>query len=150
MTKWNHYLQGAEIIVHHGCKSLARFLNGKKPNNEVYRWGLELATYSIPFEWTSEAHTKAADCLSCHVELPQNKPTPIYILSISHSDVPTFNTRSLMAHHSSPEDTTPQTDVVAPDVTDTQSTMPKSLTADRLGTLLQMQKMDPFCKLILK
>ena len=31
-------------------------------------------------------------------------------------------------------------------VTDTQSTTPKSLTADRLEALLQMQKMDPFHK----
>ena len=45
-----------------------------------------------------------------------------------------------MAQHSSPDDTTPQTDAVAPDVTDTQSTTPKSLTADRLEALLQMQE----------
>ena len=53
-----------------------------------------------------------------------------------------------MALHNSPEDTTPQTDAVASDVTDTQSTTPKSLTADRLEALLQMQKMVPFCKCI--
>ena len=55
-----------------------------------------------------------------------------------------------MAQHSSPEDTTPETDAVASDVTDTQSTIPKSLTADRLEALLQMQKTDPFCKCISK
>ena len=55
-----------------------------------------------------------------------------------------------MAQYSSPEDTTPQTDAVAPDVTDTESTTPKSLTADRLEALLQMQKVDPVCKHISK
>ena len=39
-----------------------------------------------------------------------------------------------------------KTDAIAPDVTDTKSTTPKSLTADRLEALIQMQKMDPFCK----
>ena len=55
-----------------------------------------------------------------------------------------------MAQHSLPGDTASETDAVAPDVTDTQSTTPKSLTADRLEALRQMQKMDPFCKCILK
>ena len=35
-----------------------------------------------------------------------------------------------MAQHRSPEDTTPQTDAVAPDVTDTQANTPKVLTTD--------------------
>ena len=30
VTKWNYYLQGAEIIVHNDHKPLAKFLNGKK------------------------------------------------------------------------------------------------------------------------
>ena len=34
---------------------LARFLNGKNANNKVNRWGLELATYNITFEWISVA-----------------------------------------------------------------------------------------------
>ena len=72
------------------------------------------------------------------------------MLSVIHSDRPTFNTRSKTAQHKSPEDTTPQTNAVAPDVTDTQSTTPKSLSADRLEALLQMQMMDPFCKHLLK
>ena len=84
------------------------------------------------------------------MELPQNRPTTINMLSATHSDGPAFNTWNKMVQHSSPEDTTTQTDVVAPDVTDTQSTTPKSVTADRLEALLQMQKMDPFCKHISK
>ena len=63
VMKWNYYLQGAEIIVHNDHKPLARFLNGKKANNKVNRWGLELATYNITFKWISGACNKAADCL---------------------------------------------------------------------------------------
>ena len=112
VTKWNYYLQGAEIIVHNDHKPLARFLNGKNANNKVNRWGLELATYNITFKWISGACNKAADCLSHLVELPQNRPTTINMLSATHSDGPAFNTRSKTAQHSSPEDTTPQTDVM--------------------------------------
>ena len=38
ITKWNYYLQGANIIVRNGHKPLARFLNGKNTNNKVNRW----------------------------------------------------------------------------------------------------------------
>ena len=69
-TKWNYYLQGAEVIVCNDQKPLARFLNGKNTNNKVNRWGLELATYNITFELISGAWNKAADCLSWLVELP--------------------------------------------------------------------------------
>ena len=55
ITKWNYYLQGADIIVHNDHKPLAKFLNGKNANNKVNRWGLELATYNIMFEWISGA-----------------------------------------------------------------------------------------------
>ena len=120
--KWNYYLQGTEIIVCNDHKPLARFLNGKNANNKINRWGLELATYKISFKWVSGAHSKAADCLSCLLELPQDRPATINMLSATHSDGPAFNTRSRTAQYSSPEDTTPQTYAVAPDVTDTQST----------------------------
>ena len=52
----------------------------KNANNKVNRWGLELATYSITFEWISGACNKAADCLSHLVELPQNRPTTINMI----------------------------------------------------------------------
>ena len=64
ITKWNYYLQGADIIVRNNHKPLAQFLNGKNGNNKVNRWSLELATYNISFEWISGAKNKAADCLS--------------------------------------------------------------------------------------
>ena len=46
ITKWNYYLQGADIIVRNDHKPLAKFLNGKNSNNKVKRWSLELATYN--------------------------------------------------------------------------------------------------------
>ena len=39
---------------------------------------------------------------------------------------------------------------VTPEILKTPDPTPKSLTADRSGTLLQMQKTDPFCKRISK
>ena len=119
--------QGAKIIVRNDHKLLARFLNGKNANNKVSRWGLELATYNITFKWISGAHNKAAGCLSCLVELPQNKTTIINMLSATHSDGPAFNTRSRAAQHYSSNDATPQTDAAAPVITETGNTTPKSL-----------------------
>ena len=103
VTKWNYYLQGAEIIVRNDHKPLAQFVKGKNVNNNVNRWGLELATYNITFKRISGAHNKAADCLSHLVELPQNRATAINMLSATYSDGPTFNTRSRTAQQSSLE-----------------------------------------------
>ena len=64
IKKWNYYLQGADIIVRNDHKPLARFLNGKNENMKINRWGLELTSYNIKFEWISGAKNKAADCLS--------------------------------------------------------------------------------------
>ena len=72
------------------------------------------------------------------------------MLSATNLDGPAFNTRSRTAQQTLSEDTTSQSDVVAPDVIDTPSTTLKSLTMDRLQALLQMQKMDSFCKQISK
>ena len=94
IIKWNYYLQGADIIVQNDHKPLKKFLNGKNSNTKVDRWGLELATYNITFEWISGAHNKAADCLSCTVELPQDKPVSINMLSVTDTDGPAFNIRN--------------------------------------------------------
>ena len=51
VTKWNYYLQGAEVIIRNDHTPLARFLNGKNANNKVNRWEWELTTYNITFEW---------------------------------------------------------------------------------------------------
>ena len=64
IKKWNYYLQGANIIVRNDHKPLAWFLNGKNKNTKINRWGLELASYNIMFEWISGARNMAADCLS--------------------------------------------------------------------------------------
>ena len=72
------------------------------------------------------------------------------MLSATNPDGPAFNIRSRTAQHTSSEDTTSQSDAVTPDVMDTPSTTPKLLTMDRLQELLQMQKMDPFCRQISK
>ena len=71
IKKWNYYLQGADIIVRNDHKPLAQFLNGKNKNTKINRWGLELTSYNITFEWISGAKNKAADCLSPLVELPE-------------------------------------------------------------------------------
>ena len=94
ITKWNYYLQGADITVRNDHKPLAKFLNRKNANNKVNRWGLELATYNITFEWISGAKNKAADCLSCLVELPSMPSASINMVSVSNKDRPAFNTRS--------------------------------------------------------
>ena len=123
----------------------------KNANKKVNRWGLELATYNITFKWISGACKKAADCLSRMVELPQDRPATVQMLSTTNLDGPAFNTRSRTAQCNTTNPTPqPQSDAVTPDVTDTPSTTPKPLTTDRLQVLLQMQRTDPFCKHISK
>ena len=67
------------------------------------------------------------------------------MLSVSNKDGPAFNTKSQTQQHLAPDSSTMQTSVT-PDSTSTSDPTPKSLTADRLEALLQMQKRDPFCK----
>ena len=124
-------------------------MNGKNVNNKVNRWGLELATYNITFEWISGACNKAADCLSCLVELPLTTPSPINLLSVTNSDGPAFNTRSQTHQHTS-ADTSPSQPDVMPEVSEVPDPTTKFLTANRLEALLQIQKTDPFCKRISK
>ena len=90
-TKWNYYLQCADIIVRYEHKPLAHFLNGKNTNNKVNRWSLELATYNISLEWISGARNKAADCLS---RLVTPTSTSVNMLTASSIDGPAFHTRS--------------------------------------------------------
>ena len=73
---------------------LAKFLNRKNAHNKGNRWGHELVTYNITFEWISGAKNKAADCLTCLVELPSTPSASINMLSVSNTDGPPFNTRS--------------------------------------------------------
>ena len=145
ITKWNYYLQGANIIVRNDHKPLARFRNGKNANNKVNRWSLELATYNITFEWISGAKNKAADCLS---RLVSPMSTTINKLTASVPDRPAFHTRS---HTLSTPDTTPMTPIAPqPQQSPDSQPTPKSITEDCQDALLQMQCTDPFCKCISK
>ena len=149
ITKWNYYLQGADIIVRNDHKPLAKFLNRKNANNKVNRWRLELVTYNITFEWMCGAHNKADDCLSPLVELPQTTSTQISLLTVTNSDGPAFNNRSQTCQWLSTSPSTSQPDI-SPDVSEVPDPTPNSLTTDRLEALLQMQKTGPFCKRIFK
>ena len=149
VTKLNYYLHGADITVRNDHKPLAKFLNGKNTNNKVNRWGLELATYNITFEWISGAKNKAADCLSRLAEWLPATPTMINMLTVTQTDWPAFNTRSHTKQHPTAHSPMAPPDIT-PDISPVTSPTPKTLTADRLETLLQMQRTDPFCKCISK
>ena len=108
ITKWNYYLQGANIIVRNDHEPLARFLNGKNANNKVKKWSLELATYNITFEWISGARNKAVDCLS---RLVSPMSMTINRLTASVTDGPAFlhqepHTEYIRYHTHDPSGTT--------------------------------------------
>ena len=48
VTKWNYYLQGAEVIICNDHKTLAGFLNGKNANNKVNMWGWNSQHITLP------------------------------------------------------------------------------------------------------
>ena len=125
MTKWNYYLQGADIIVRNDYKPLVKFPNGKNTNNKVNRWSLELATYNIIFEWISGTKNKAANCLSQLVEKPPTTTASINMMTATHTDGPAFNTRSPTQQHLSAQDNTAPLNT-PPDPSPT----PKSLSAE--------------------
>ena len=129
-------------------KPLAWFLNGKNANNKVNRWSLELATYNITIEWISGAKNKAANYLSWLVE-PISPSTSVHMLTASHTDGPTFNTRSCAQTTSLNTTSTPHPNVESRISQETNPT-PKPLTVDRIEALLQMQRTDLFCKGISK
>ena len=72
-----------------------------------------------------------ADCLLHLVELPQDKPVPINMLSGTNTHGPTFNTRSQTCQCLSPDISTSQPNVT-PDISEATDPTPKSLTVDRL------------------
>ena len=131
VTKWNYYLQGADIIVRNDHQPLAKFLNGKNANNKVNRWGLELATYNITFEWISGAKNKAANCLSWLLQQLPATPITVNMLTFTHTNGPAFHTRRQTKQDSTATTLTSHSDVT-PDVSPDTNPRPKSLTADRL------------------
>ena len=106
---------------------------------------MELATYSISFEWISGARNKAADCLS---RLVTPTGTIINMLTASSNDGPAFHTRS---HTRNTLDTTstPHTDTT-PHISQEPTTTPKPITADHLDALLQMQELTHFANAFLE
>ena len=110
----------------------------KNANNKVNQWGLELATYNITFEWVSGAKNKAADCLSRLAEQLPTTPATINMLTVMQMDGPIFNTRSQTRQDSTSSNSTIQA-YNTPDVSPDTTPAPKTLTADRLEALLQMQ-----------
>ena len=78
----------------------------------------------------------------CLVELPDDKPVPINMLSVTNTDGPAFNTRSHTHQCLSPDTPTSQPDVT-PEVSEATDPTPKSLTADMLQALPQRAENRP-------
>ena len=120
ITKWNYYLQGADITVQNDHKPLVKFLNGKNVNNKVNRWSLEFTTYNITIKWISGAKNRAADCLSWLVEPPMPPPATVNMLTVLHTDRPASNTRSHTTKNPPDTTSTPHPDVppeISPEAT---------------------------------
>ena len=149
IKKWNYYLQGADITVRNDHKPLARFLNGRNKNTKINRWGLELTSYNITFEWISGARNKAADCLSRLVELPEKhqknqtgtKPTRINMVRAV-----TTRSRSRQPH------TDKEIKKLRPKETnsDNNTTRNDSPNNSKDTSIKEMQLTNPFCKHIVK
>ena len=77
------------------------------------------------------------------MEQPQATSAAINMLSVSNIDGPAFNTRSQTQQCLTPNTSTAQPSIT-PQVSPVPNLTPKSLTADRLEALLQMQKTEPF------
>ena len=69
------------------------------------------------------------------------------MLTVTNTDGPAFNTISHTKQDPTAHNPTAPPDIT-PDISPVTSPTPKTLTADRLEALLQMQKTDPFCKCI--
>ena len=73
----------------------------------------------------------------------------INMLTVTHTDGSALNTRSHNKQDPTASNSTVSPDIT-PDISLATSPTPKTLIADRLEALLQMQKTDPFCKYISK
>ena len=159
IKKWNYYLQGADIIIRNDHKPLAQFLNGKNENMKINRWGLELASYNITFEWISGVKNKAADCLSQLVELPEKcqknpngtKPVLINMVKAITTRSETRKTPTIKKTNKQPpweinlnKDNTPGTAVSKENTSNSCEDNPKDT------SIKEMQSTDPFCKHIMK
>ena len=121
---------------------------GKIPTTKLTDGVWSLQQYNITFKWISGAKNKAANYLSWLVEQPMAIPATVNMVTVTHTNGPASNTISCTKKDSPGTTFTPHPDVspsISPDATQTL----KHLTADRLKTLLQMQRTDPFCRHIL-
>ena len=149
VKKWNYYLQGADIIVRNNHKPLAWFLNGKNENTKINRWGLELTSYNITFEWISGARNKAADYLSRLMELPEKhqknpsgtKPTQINMVKAVTTRSGTRKTL-----------TDKETEKLQPmePILDNDTTSNDGQNNPKDTSIKEMQSTDPFYKRIVK
>ena len=159
IKKWNYYLQGADIIVRNDHKPLAWFLNGKNENTKINRWGLEVTSFNITFEWISGARNKAADCLSRLVELPEKhrnnpsgtKPTLINMVKAVFTRSGTRKTLAIK------ETENPKPPEPILDKGETSKTMINHETTNNSceknpkdTSIKEMQSTDSFCKRIVK
>ena len=81
--------------------------------------------------------------------IAQATPVLINMLSVTNSKASTFHTTNQTHQCLSLDASASQSDIT-PKVLEETGPTPKSLTADRLEALLQMQTADPFCKRISK
>ena len=110
VTKWNYYLhESRSNVVCNDHKPLARFLSGKNAINKVNRWGLELSTYNITFEWIVGSLKIMQLTVSPRlVDLPQDRHATVQMLTATNYDGPAFHTRSRTAPCNKKEDLTLQ------------------------------------------
>ena len=149
VKKWNYYLQGADIIVRNDHKPLAQFLNGKNENTKINRWGLELASYNITFEWISRARNMAADCLSRLVELPKkHQKNQNGTKSTRINMVRAVTTRS--GTRKTPTDKEIKNPQFRETNSDNDTTSNNSPNNPKDTSIKEMQSTDPFCKCIVK
>ena len=159
IKKWNYYLQEADIVVRNDHKPLAWFLNEKNENMKINRWGLELTSYNITFEWISGAKNKATDCLSQLVELPKKhqknpngtKPMLINMVKAVTTRGGMRETPTIKETKKQPpletnlnKDNTPRTEVSKDTTNNSCKDNPKDT------SIKEMQSTDPFCKCITK
>ena len=149
IKKWNYYLQGADIIVRNDHKTLAQFLNGKNENTKINRWGLELASYNITFEWISGARNKAADCLLRLVELPKKHQK-----SQNGTKYTWINMVRAVTTRSGTRKTPTEKEIKNPQSKETNSdndtTSNNSPNNSKDTSIKEMQSTNPFCKRIMK
>ena len=149
IKKWKYYLQGADIIVRNDHKPLAQFLNGKNENTKINRWGLELTSYNIMFEWISGARNKAADCLSRLVELlekHQKNQTRTKPMRINMVRAVTTRSRSRQSQKDK-EIEKPQSKETNSGNDTTRNDSPDN---SKDTSIQEMQSTDPFCRCIMK